>query len=306
MKKIRIATRKSALALWQAHFVKKKLLGLFPQLQVEIIGVNTQGDQQKEIHFSSLKNKDFFVKELQIALLNNDADIAVHSLKDLSAQPIEEFTLAAMLPREDPRDALLSNERLSLQNLPKGSVIGSGSPRRQSLLLHARPDLIIKPIRGNVETRIQKMQSQEFDGIILAAAGLKRLNLQDHIQDYLNPTHFVPAIGQGIITAECLSQRTELIEVLQKINDENTKTCATAERAVNQILKGGCQTPLAAHATLTDNTLHIKGVVGSLNGKQLLHAQLAGPANQADLLGQRLAQQLLEQGADKLLLAARK
>ncbi len=302
MKKvIRIASRQSPLALWQAQYIKASLLTVDPELDITIVGLTTQGDRMIDKPLTGCGGKLLFVKELQKALLDNTADIAVHSMKDLSVFACPKLHLAAICERADPRDAFISPRYSNICHLPNGAVIGTASPRRTTLLKSWRPDLKIKMLRGNVGTRLAQCKQSNYDATILAAAGLKRLQLDHHITQYLEPETFIPAIGQGAIGVECCEKDTELTSLLYTINHEETALCVKAERAVNRILGGDCHTPIAAYATIQHKTLYIHGMVGSLDGKKIIESKQIGSPENAIQLGQALGQSLLSKGAEALL-----
>lgn len=302
MKKIiRIATRKSPLALWQASYVKELLLKIDPDLDVSFVGLTTEGDKEQTKSLIDIGGKSLFVKELQQALIHNQADIAVHSIKDMSVQPCPSLCLAAICERDDPRDVLVSAHYSNLNALPQGAVVGTASPRRTALLKSRRPDLQIKVLRGNVGTRLNKCESGDYDAAVFAAAGLKRLNLLDLITEYFNPEIFIPAIAQGAIGVECREKDIELQNLLHAINHSETALCVQAERAVNYVLRGDCYTPMGVYATITNDQMSIQSMVASLDGKTIIRSTLAGEPKNAIKLGEALAQQLLEKGAGMLL-----
>lgn len=300
-KTLRIATRKSPLALWQANHVKTVLQKNNTHLDITLVGLTTQGDREQTKALTQLGGKSLFVKELQKALLNHEADIAVHSIKDLSVQDCSGLVLAAICERDDPRDALLSKQYSSLMQLPKNAVVGTASPRRMALLKSKRPDLQIKILRGNVGTRIEKCESGDFDAILLAVAGLKRLQLTHHITEYLDPKHFIPAIGQAAIGIECREGDEELKQLLQILHHPITADCINAERAVNRVLGGDCHTPIAAYAIITEEQLHLHCMVGSLDGQTILEHKTMGTPHDARELGKAAGEALLEKGAAALL-----
>ncbi len=300
-KNIRLATRQSPLALWQAQYVQKRLLALWPSFKIELIPLLTQADKDTDRPLTEIGGKSLFVKELQSALLEQRADIAVHSVKDMSVFPTTQLHLAAITERADPRDVLVSTHYKSLMELPLQATVGTSSPRRSSQLKALRPDLKIVSLRGNVGTRLEKLQSQHWGGIIIAAAGLERLGLSEHISEYLNVDYFIPAIGQGALGVECRAQDAELINLLQNLDHPETHLCVQAERAVNQCLGGNCYTPVAAHARLINGKLQLHGMVGDLEGKLIFKANIEGDPQQATQLGLALAEQLLAQGAQSVL-----
>lgn len=294
---LRIATRKSKLALWQANWVKQQLSLLAPHLKIELIPMLTSGDQPQTL----LTSKSLFVKELQTALLVETADIAVHSLKDLSVHEMPDLCLAAILAREDARDAFICPQGHTLNSLPAKSVIGTTSPRRQSQLLALRPDLLINPLRGNIDTRIKKVLAGDYTGIVLAAAGLHRLKLSEYITEYLPVDQFIPAIGQGAIGVECRAIDTPTRQLVSQLDHSISRACVQAERAVNRRLGGDCMTPIAAHGFCEKQQLYLHALVGSVDGQRLIRAQHQGPVEEADQIGYELADQLLTKGAASLL-----
>jgi hydroxymethylbilane synthase len=298
---IRIATRKSDLALWQAHYVKSLLLSKHPQLTIELVPMSTQGDKILDTPLAKIGGKGLFIKELEVAMLEGNADIAVHSMKDVPVQFPEEFTLATICEREDPRDAFVSNKYASIDALPQGAKVGTSSLRRQCQLKANRPDLDIVDLRGNVNTRLAKLDDGQYDAIILAAAGLIRLDMQDRITDYISPADSLPAVGQGAVGIECRKDDQELIALLQSIAHQETTLRVRAERAMNNKLQGGCQVPIAGYAELVDEQINMKGLVGSLNGETLLVANKTGPVDDPESIGIAIADALLNQGAADIL-----
>ena len=303
IKTIRIATRKSKLALWQAYYVKSAIEKQHPDIHVSFVEMTTEGDQNQQVALTHIGGKSLFVKSLQNALLHHDADIAVHSIKDMSVQETKGLTLAAICERADPRDAFLSNDYADLLSLPQNAVVGTASPRRESLMKSLRPDISITLLRGNVDTRLAKLQNKEYDAIVLAAAGLHRLQLTHHIQSYFAEDFFTPAIGQGAIGIECREADQALQTLLQSLNHADTARCVTAERAVNKILGGDCHTPIGAHATIHDDVMQLNAMIASLDGKKIYRAHAAAALSDASeiALGTRVAQDLLAQGAKDLL-----
>lgn len=297
---IKIVTRKSPLALFQATFVAQQLEHHHPNQKIEIIGRTTEGDRIQHKPLTAIGGKDLFVKDLQQMLLDKQADIAVHSIKDMSAKNIPGLLLAAFCRREDPRDTLISYKYNDMKSLPDNAIVGTSSPRRECQI-NSLKHVTIKSIRGNVETRLKKLESGEYDAIILAAAGLKRLNLEKHITEYLEPQIFIPAIGQGAIGIECRINDAHTRELLQSLDDADTRVCVTAERVVNQRLNGDCYTPLAAHAFLKEKKIYLSGMVGSLDGTHIIHDTIDGHKDKAEALGLELGDRLLAQGADRLL-----
>ncbi|HMX98202.1 MAG TPA: hydroxymethylbilane synthase [Agitococcus sp.] len=302
MRTLRIATRKSPLALWQAEYVKASLLKHHPQLTIELVTFTTQGDKILDTPLAKIGGKGLFVKELEQAMLAGDADLAVHSMKDVPMECPEGLAITTICEREDPTDAFVSNRFASLQELPLGAIVGTSSLRRQCQLRALRPDLEIRDLRGNVGTRLGRLDNGEYDAIILASAGLKRLGLQQRIAQSL--TQLLPAVGQGAVGIEARSNDTELLALLAPLHHLPTALCVQAERAMNRRLQGGCQVPIAGFATLDNQQLTLNALVGSLDGQSVLRYQ----AQTTDLstieqLGENVADGLLAQGADKILAA---
>lgn len=296
-----IASRESQLALWQARHIQAKLAALYPDWTVSILGMTTTGDQILDAPLAKIGGKGLFVKELEVAMQEGRAHIAVHSMKDVPMVLPDGFALAAIGEREDPRDAFVSNDHPDLAALPAGAKVGTSSLRRQVQLKAHFPHLVIEPLRGNVQTRLRKLDEGRYAGIILAAAGLKRLGLEGRITALLSPEQSLPAVGQGALGIECLAQRADLIERLQPLNDPATASCVTAERAFSRRLAGSCQTPLGAYATRDGDTLTLTGFVADLEGRRFLRDSLTGPAADAERLGGALAEDLLARGADRIL-----
>ncbi|MSQ80190.1 MAG: hydroxymethylbilane synthase [Candidatus Methylopumilus sp.] len=296
-----IATRKSQLALWQADFIKEQLLSFYPRLEVSILGMTTQGDKTLNKSLSKIGGKGLFIKELEIALQNKEADIAVHSLKDLPMHLSDEFIIAAIGKREDARDAFISNDFGALEMLPAGSVIGTSSLRRQSQLQRRFPELTFEPLRGNLQTRLRKLDKNQYQGIILAAAGLIRLKLKTRIRQYMSTENSIPAAGQGALAIEILKERSDLIELLKPLHHPESAQCVLAERAMSRILSGSCNTPLGAYAIIENKVLKLQGFVASIDGKEMIKASIEGSIKDAEKLGEKLGKQLLDQGADKIL-----
>lgn len=300
---IRIATRKSLLALWQANHVKRLLESAYADINVELVTFTTKGDKILDTPLAKVGGKGLFVKELEEALLAKDADIAVHSMKDVPMTLPPGLECGVYLEREDPRDAFISQKARDIHRLPEGAVLGTSSLRRQSQIQALRPDIKIVSLRGNVDTRLKKLKQGDYDAIILAAAGLRRLGFSDEIASLLEPSDSIPAVGQGAIGLEYRQEDTHLIERLAPFNHPATAVCVTAERAMNQKLNGGCQVPIAGHAVLNGDTIHLKGFVGSPDGSKRLFAEAYAKAADAVTLGQRVAEDLLGQGAEALLQA---
>ena len=302
MRTIVIATRQSPLALWQAEFVKQQLLISNPSLSISLLKTNTIGDKRQDVSLAEIGGKNLFIKELQSVVIDGIADIAVHSLKDLSVKQHPDLCLAAVCEREDPRDAFVSNHYPNIDSLPQSAVVGTASPRRQAQLAQWRPDLTIKLLRGNVQTRLSKLDNNEFDAIILACAGLIRLDLAHRITESLDPKRFIPAIAQGALGVECRQHDEEMKQLLTPLNHHETALCVAAERAVNIKLGGDCFTPIAAHATLVDeNSLALAGFVGSIDGGACVRSSLSGDLDQAEGLGLEVANDLLAQGASTII-----
>jgi len=302
-REIRIATRKSALALWQAEYVKARLQDAHPGLQVTLVPMVSRGDKLLDSPLSKIGGKGLFVKELETALLENEADIAVHSMKDVPMDFPQGLGLFCICEREDPRDAFVSNIFASLDELPAGSIVGTSSLRRQTQLLARRPDLKINFLRGNVNTRLAKLDAGEYDAIILAAAGLIRLGFKDRITSAISIQHSLPAGGQGAVGIECRSVDTDLHALLAPLHHSDTAMRVTAERALNKHLNGGCQVPIACYAVLENDELWLRGLVGDPAGSLLLRAEARAPQADAQALGVQVAEALLEQGAAKILKA---
>ena len=302
-REIRIATRKSALALWQAEYVKARLEHAHPGLLVTLVPMVSRGDKLLDSPLSKIGGKGLFVKELETALLENEADIAVHSMKDVPMDFPEGLGLFCICEREDPRDAFVSNTHASLDDLPEGSVVGTSSLRRQAQLLTRRPDLNIRFLRGNVNTRLAKLDAGEYDAIILAAAGLIRLGFEDRITSAISIDDSLPAGGQGAVGIECRSADSEIHALLAPLHHADTAVRVTAERALNKHLNGGCQVPIACYAVLEGDQIWLRGLVGDPNGSVLLTAQARGPQGAATELGVKVAEALLDQGAGAILKA---
>ena len=302
-REIRIATRKSALALWQAEYVKARLIEAHPGLLVTLVPMVSRGDKLLDSPLSKIGGKGLFVKELETALLENEADIAVHSMKDVPMDFPEGLGLFCICEREDPRDAFVSNTYASLDALPPGSIVGTSSLRRQAQLLTRRPDLEIRFLRGNVNTRLAKLDAGEYDAIILAAAGLIRLGFEHRITSAISVDDSLPAGGQGAVGIECRSADTEIHALLAPLHHQDTAIRVTAERALNKHLNGGCQVPIACYAVLEGEQIWLRGLVGDPNGGLLLCAEARAPRSKAEALGVQVAEDLLSQGADAILKA---
>ncbi len=302
---IRIATRASKLALWQANWVATQLRQHDDQLVVELVHITTSGDTQQSGPIAALGQQGVFTKEVQAALLNDQADLAVHSLKDLPTEQVEGLTLAAVPPREEVADALVTNQASSLADLPSGARVGTGSSRRQSQLKHLRPDLDVVNIRGNVDTRLRKLDDGEYDAILLAAAGLKRLGLSDRITELLSPPQMLPAVGQGALGIECRESDPTVRRLLAQLDDPNTRAATTAERSMLALLHGGCSVPVGGWGRIENGQLALDGLVANLDGTQVLKASATGKLAEAEPIGRQVAEQLLAQGAAEVITAAR-
>jgi hydroxymethylbilane synthase len=298
---VRIATRKSPLAMWQAEHVSRQLQLAHPGLQVDILGMSTQGDKILDTPLAKIGGKGLFVKELEQGMLEGRADIAVHSMKDVPVDLPEGLNLAVIMEREDPRDAFVSNRFSHLDELPQGAVVGSSSLRRQCQLGERRPDLQIRSLRGNVNTRLRKLDQGEYDAVILASAGLKRLGFRDRITALLEPDQSLPAIGQGAIGIECRVDDERVNRLLEPLHDPESAACVLAERAMNSRLMGGCQVPIGGYAILNHDRLYLRGLVGEPDGSRIIRAEVTGPVGRAEALGTALAEDLLGQGADQIL-----
>jgi hydroxymethylbilane synthase len=301
MKTLTLISRKSKLALWQANYVKEQLLGYYPQLRVLIKGISTAGDRILDRSLDKIGGKGLFVKELEQQLLNGAADIAVHSLKDMPAILPSGLSLAAILKREDPEDGLLAKHFTSLDQLPPGSIIGTSSARRIALLRYYYPHLVSRFLRGNVQTRLDKLDKGEYTAIILAVAGLKRLGLAQRISQVLAPDKFIPAIGQGALALEVCSQRKDLIDLLQILQHAPTAICVSAERELGRFLQASCNLPLAGFARLSANDLTLEALLADNSNGQIIWAKATGAASDPAWVGRSCAEQLLENGAASIL-----
>jgi hydroxymethylbilane synthase len=300
-KRIVIASRESALAMWQAQHIRDRLRALYPQTEVSILGMTTQGDQILEVTLSKIGGKGLFVKELETALEDGSADLAVHSLKDVPMNLPEGFVLAAIGKREDPHDAFISNKFDNLAALPAGSVVGTSSLRRESQLRARFPHLKIEPLRGNVQTRLRKLDEGQYAAIILAAAGLKRLGLGARIRGIITSEDSLPAVGQGALGIECRTDRADIIALLQPLHDADTAACVMAERTMSRALGGSCQVPLGGFAEVTNGKLRMRGFVASPDGQRMMRAESIGEISNPEALGTIIANELRAQGADVIL-----
>jgi hydroxymethylbilane synthase len=301
IKKITIASRESPLAMWQAEHIKSKINQLYPDIIINIKGFKTQGDILLNQSLATIGGKGLFIKELEQALLAKNADLAVHSMKDLPMDIPDDFKLIAITKRGDPRDAFISNNFNSLDHMPKGTIVGTSSLRRQSQIKAKYPDLIIQPLRGNLQTRLKKLDEAQYSAIILAAAGLIRLGLKDRIKKYLDTAISIPAVGQGALGIEILAGNEELNNMLRKLDDDDTSRCVLAERLVSRSLAGSCTVPLGAYASISNNDFIIKGFVASPDGTQIIYAEKKGNKSDFYKLGECLSQILIDKGARDIL-----
>ncbi|MBD3755091.1 MAG: hydroxymethylbilane synthase [Gammaproteobacteria bacterium] len=300
-KTLRIATRKSPLALWQAEFVKAQLQQAHPDLQIELLPMSTKGDKILDVPLAKIGGKGLFTKELEDRMMAGEADIAVHSMKDVPMELPEGFALGAILERHAPTDAFVSNHYARFEDLPQGAVLGTSSLRRKAQLMALRPDLDVRDLRGNVGTRLGKLDAGEYDAIVLATSGLQRLGLDERIRHEIAPEQCLPAVTQGTLGIEYFAKDTETLAIIRVLNHEETEIRTRAERAMNHRLEGGCQVPIGVFAELDGNNLSMRGLVGSLDGSTLLKASISGTRDEAEALGVKLAEDLLAQGAAAIL-----
>ena len=300
---VRIATRKSALALWQAEYVKAQLEHFHDGINVELVPMTTKGDIILDTPLAKVGGKGLFVKELEVAMLEDRADIAVHSMKDVPVDFPEGLGLEVICPREDPRDAFVSNTIKSLSDLPKGAIVGTSSLRRQCQLKASRPDLDIRDLRGNVNTRLRKLDEGQYDAIILAAAGLIRLEMKERIAQFIEPEEMLPANGQGAVGIECRNDDAKIKALLAPLECSTTRIRVLAERAMNKALEGGCQVPIGSYGVISADgkNIHLRGLVGAVDGSEMIESEITGPVEEGEALGHKLAQELLSRGADKIL-----
>ncbi|KPN71296.1 hydroxymethylbilane synthase [Neisseria sp. 83E34] len=303
-KKLVIASRESRLAMWQAEHIQARLQALYPECEVSILGMTTRGDQILDKTLSKIGGKGLFIKELEQALLDGRADLAVHSLKDVPMELPQGFALAAITERASPFDAFVSNQYERLEDLPKGAVVGTASLRREAQLRARFPHYLnVRPLRGNLQTRLEKLDKGEYDAIILAEAGLQRLGLSDRIRTVLSPADSLPAAGQGVLGIEIAANRYDLFEILNPLNHPLSNACVTAERALSRALGGSCQIPLAAYCTEENGLLTLRGMVGHPDGSVMLEADAQAPLAYADALGRAVAKKLADDGAEDLIAA---
>lgn len=298
---VRIATRKSALALWQAEYVKAQLEHFHTDIHVELVPMTTKGDIILDTPLAKVGGKGLFVKELEVAMIENRADIAVHSMKDVPVEFPEGLGLEIICPREDPRDAFISNTINSFAELPQGAIVGTSSLRRQCQIKALRPDLDIRDLRGNVNTRLAKLDNGDYDAIILAAAGMIRLEMPERIQEFIEPEVMLPANGQGAVGIECRSSDEEIKALLAPLGCEITRIRVLAERSMNRALEGGCQVPIGSYAIIENDSVYLRGLVGAVDGSKIITDNVKGDTNNAEQLGLTLAEKLLSQGADVIL-----
>lgn len=296
-----IATRESPLALWQAEHVQALLRERYPEKDVKLLGMTTKGDQILDKTLSKIGGKGLFVKELEVAMQQGAAHLAVHSLKDVPMELPEGFVLAAVSSREDPRDAFVSPRYETLESMPAGSVVGTASLRRELMLRSKFPHLVVKPVRGNVGTRLRKLDSGEYDALIMASAGLKRLGLEERIHEIISDEISLPSPGQGALGLECLANDEKTREAVAFINDEQTRACCLAERAVSRALGGSCQVPLAAYATITDSTMRLRALIGDHTTGELVATEQTGPWTEYERLASEAVEALLKQGARRYI-----
>lgn len=301
--RIVIASRESALAMWQARHVESRLAALYPRVEIRILGLTTEGDRRLDVSLAKIGGKGLFVKELEEALTSERADIAVHSVKDLPMTLAREFALAAISEREDPRDAFVSSRYADLSGMPAGGRVGTSSLRRECQLRARNPALRIEPLRGNVTTRLRKLDEGQYEAVILAAAGLKRLGLENRITRLLTPSESLPAPGQGALGLQCLTRRSDLVELLAALNHGATARCVGAERAFSRALSGSCNVPLGAYAETEGRNIRLRGFVAAPDGSRMVSGELKGAADDPEALGVTLAEGLKAQGAGEILAA---
>lgn len=303
MTTVRIATRESALALWQAEYVKTQLEHFHPNITVVLVPMTTKGDIWLDTPLAKIGGKGLFVKELEVAMLEDRADIAVHSMKDLPVDFPPGLDLEVICPREDPRDAFVSNTYATLSELPQGAIVGTSSLRRQCQLKAKRPDLDIRDLRGNVNTRLRKLDEGQYDAIILAAAGLIRLKMSERIAQTIEPEEMLPANGQGAVGIECRINDENIKALLAPLECNTTRIRVLTERAMNKALEGGCQVPIASYSVISTDgkEVHLRGLVGAVDGSEIIESEITGPIEQGEVLGHTLAQELLSRGADRIL-----
>ena len=301
MKKIKIATRRSPLAIWQAEYVKKELIRNHSDIEIQIVRIQTEGDRFLDAPLFDIGGKGLFIKELEEALLSKNADIAVHSMKDVIVELPKGLEISVIMKREDSRDVLISNQYNSIAEIPGNSTVGTSSLRRQSQLKQVNSNILFEDLRGNVETRIGKLDDGKYDAIILAAAGIIRLGLAERITELISFSHVLPAVGQGAIGIECRTNDETTQQLIAPLNDKDTSLCVLTERAFSRRLNGGCQLPIASHAVIENNQIKVDGVVARLDGSKVIRLQTIGELKDADKIGSSLAEALLDNGADAIL-----
>ena len=301
MKKIKIATRRSPLAIWQAEYVKKELIRNHSDIEIQIVRIQTEGDRFLDAPLFDIGGKGLFIKELEEALLSKNADIAVHSMKDVIVELPKGLEISVIMKREDSRDVLISNQYNSIAEIPDNSTVGTSSLRRQSQLKQVNSNILFEDLRGNVETRIGKLDDGKYDAIILAAAGIIRLGLAERITEFISFSHVLPAVGQGAIGIECRTNDETTQQLIAPLNDKYTSLCVLTERAFSRRLNGGCQLPIASHAVIENNQIKVDGLVARLDGSKVIRLQKIGELKDADKIGSSLAEALLDNGADAIL-----
>ena len=301
MKKIKIATRRSPLAIWQAEYVKKELIRNHSDIEIQIVRIQTEGDRFLDAPLFDIGGKGLFIKELEEALLSKNADIAVHSMKDVIVELPKGLEISVIMKREDSRDVLISNQYNSIAEIPDNSTVGTSSLRRQSQLKQVNSNILFEGLRGNVETRIGKLDDGKYDAIILAAAGIIRLGLAERITELISFSHVLPAVGQGAIGIECRTNDETTQQLIAPLNDKYTSLCVLTERAFSRRLNGGCQLPIASHAVIENNQIKVDGLVARLDGSKVIRLQKIGELEDADKIGSSLAEALLDNGADAIL-----
>ena len=301
MKKIKIATRRSPLAIWQAEYVKKELIRNHSDIEIQIVRIQTEGDRFLDAPLFDIGGKGLFIKELEEALLSKNADIAVHSMKDVIVELPKGLEISVIMKREDSRDVLISNQYNSIAEIPDNSTVGTSSLRRQSQLKQVNSNILFEDLRGNVETRIGKLDDGKYDAIILAAAGIIRLGLAERITEFISFSHVLPAVGQGAIGIECRTNDETTQQLIAPLNDKDTSLCVLTERAFSRRLNGGCQLPIASHAVIENNQIKVDGLVARLDGSKVIRLQKIGESEDADKIGSSLAEALLDNGADAIL-----
>lgn len=300
-KVIKIGSRDSALAMWQSKFVMEQLEKITDEYTFEIVPLKTKGDKILDVSLAKVGDKGLFTKELEQAMLDGETDLAVHSMKDVPTNLVEGLIIGSILKREDPRDVIISPYGYTFETLPKGAKVGTSSLRRKAQIQNLRPDLQISDVRGNLNTRMRKMHDEKFDALILAAAGVIRMGWSEEISEYLPIELSLPAVSQGAIGIECRADDKEILDLIKKVNDPTTEICVKAERALLRALEGGCQIPIAAHAVIENEEIYLKGLVASLDGKQVIRRDIRGQIAQAEDLGIKLAADLSALGADEIL-----